>query len=241
MNLRATISYYVRTFTGFFILFSIFLGIFGFVSILSIFDLTIPFYVPALTVQTYLYFFVKARLPFMLPFIVFLMLNIGQSSKLSKVFSWKVWCVPAITVTAISIVVNLDNLFGFDWYWPAIATWTTLFLAQLYLYQRSNIPKQFGLLLSFLGICVASDLYEFPFIGTHISLINFLSPLAYIGLFGFLLWNFKVHIDKILVLTLVPIFVEWILYYGSLFDYPWVKRAMTIPLLVYLAYRSTKR
>jgi len=172
-------------------------------------------------------------------FFIYVIVTIKLDKKLEKFFSWKLWSIPVSILIFFSFgmwrfnpTLNYDTtILGFEWQWSAIITWLTLFLVLHYLFQR-RVSSVYSWLLSFCSIRLGAMLYEVPWYinsGRWIVELYQTKLVCTVPAFIFLLYLVKWKPSLWFVLTVIPLIVEWIVYY-SLPN--WLPRLATFPFFL---------
>ena len=200
-----------------------------------------------LTFTGYFFWYLNTRLPLQLPLVIFISLSI-KNGWWQKMFSWKIWILPASAIISFSAISwHLSGspfkteITGFSWSWIAYITHSILFMLQLFFYQRSRSNLE-SFILSFLGCYLGGLLHELPvFPLLHYPFQSYLHyPLIVaVVTFGYLLFYRKPKISKIGILFSVLLLAPFYLLYLKV---PfWLHRLVVFPLFLVLAYSEVKK
>ena len=193
-----------------------------------------------LTLSRYFFWYLLTRLPLQLPLVIFITTSI-KNKWWQKMFSWKIWSLPAsaiISFSAISWHLTRSpfktEITGISWSWIAYISHTALFMLQLFLYQRSR-PNLESFILSFLGCYLGSLLYELPVIlvlNYPIQKYLYYPLTVAIITFGYLLFYQKLKFSKSAIIVSVLLLAPFYLLY---FKIPfWLHRLFVFPLFLSL-------
>ena len=193
--------------------------------IFLIFDALLYWSNPSLTLSQCMFkCFLHARLPFQLPFIIYVGTHI-KSNVWQKIFAWQTWVFPVSLGISMSILTWRFNpaylfqtaLLGFKWNWIAVIEWNILFILQLYLYQKYGTKNFVAFILSYLSVFLGSFLYEIPvFIKTG-GIFNIIFLITYVlsfTVFAFLLFRAKIKLKLWHFTLFLPIIFVWIFYFN---------------------------
>lgn len=186
-------------------------------------------------------FIVKQWFPYVLLMLI-LVPPTPNPAKWRSLFNIKVWLLPLSVLFFASLIqvfsCNKINLSGgfwqFKWTWHAIATWTALFILQLFLYQR-KVDDVHGFALSYCGVSLAGMLFELHRIRLrHLLTSRFILAFTAMTL---LLHMYKLRLPKWSVILLAPCVLGWIFFSTLPF---WLPRLTVYPLLLALPFYIQK-
>lgn len=162
-----------------------------------------------------------------------------------KVFHWKIWMIPCLIIILFAInkwqlnptLDSQTQTLGFSWEWSAIAIWTSLFILQLYLFQKKGLDKALAFSMSYYGVFLASIIYELPWlVAINGWTSEFYYPqyrLAAATMFILVLLYWEWQPRKILLTPLVLLTLSYMFYF-NLVNSPigWIIRLSPFPLFL---------
>lgn len=184
-----------------------------------------------------LYYYVKNYFPFHCIGLIFFAFISKSSWK--KLFSWKLFVGPILGLVVLSFsqwklnsLLNYEcYIFGYQWSWIALITWSLLFITQLFLYQRKHVDNALSFVLSVYGVFLAQLIYEIPYYYRARHNLFFLNE-AIIGVFFISILLYKGWRPRHrLILGLMPL-LGWATIF-SFSSFPaWLPRLTTIPFFL---------
>ena len=194
-----------------------------------------------------LYYYTKNYFPFHCLSLVFF--SFIFKSKWKKLFGWKILGGPLVLAIFYSLsqwklnsLLNYEcYVFGYQWSWVAIITWSLLFLTQLILYQRKQVDNALSFVLSVYGVFLAQLIYEIPYYWQHshnlIFVYETIIGLIFITLLFYVGWRPTPH----LIIPSTLIFLGWTTIFTlSYHGIAWLPRLTTIPLFLMFPFTLPK-
>lgn len=185
-------------------------------------------------------------------FMIWLVLIPRTHSSWRSLFGFKVWFLPSVLLVSGAMlfwrgdpVLNYGTLLilGYSWQWCAIATWITLFITNLYFFEKHGLDKVDGFVFSFLNVLLASAAYEVPtFSFSWVTLVN--PPIilyVILWVYLFIRYNMKASpkLPYLLICSL-PIILGWIFYFRLPYELYWIPRLTTYPFFMFIPFLVKK-